>query len=219
MNRRDLLVRTLTSLFETTKGIDVEAVVVIDCDESSLKACEDLRTTNGWNIVPDYSPTQRGAINCWNIGLAKARADIFFHQGDDLTYSDGWLDKALEAHRTKLNSFGLVGVNDSIHNGGQTVATHVLFDRAFCREHLGGIMAIPVVKYYGADVWLTEVAKRAGRFYWCEDAVVYHLHPCVGKREVDDTDKSHMDWFEEDVRKMDELRGAGFPITWEPVIT
>jgi glycosyltransferase involved in cell wall biosynthesis len=218
MNRPALLKQTLTRLFESTVGIDVEAVVVIDDNVESVDVCDAL-IAEGKNIVYSYSKERRGAIYCWNYGLKMARADCFFHMGDDLDFTDGWLGIALEAHRTKLGGYGLCGVNDSMHNGNTTVSTHMIFDRAFCKAVLGGVMANPLFIYYGVDVWLTEKARQAGKYYWCEESVVKHIHPANNGRPIDDTDRSHGDaaW-NRDIPLMEQMRGAGLPVTWDAVI-
>jgi glycosyltransferase involved in cell wall biosynthesis len=217
MNRPALLEQTLTRLFETTKGMDVEAVVVIDESVESVEVCEKFIVA-GHNVVYSFSAERRGAIFCWNLGLKMARANIYFHQGDDLDYENGWLDKALEAHRTKLNGYGMVGVNDSMHDGNR-IATHVLFDRKFCIDFLGGLMAPTIISYYGVDNMLNELAKKAGKFFYCPEAVVNHIHPAAGKRPADATDASHQDFWTQDITTLDEWRNRGRNIEWEAVIS
>lgn len=216
MNRPQLLKQTLESLFATTQGIDVEAVVVIDENIESVQVCVDL-LKEGRNILVNYSPSRRGAIPCWNIGLRMARADIFFHQGDDLWYNDGWLRLALDAHRDKLQNYGLVGVNDSMHDGNH-ISTHALWDRQFCKDHLGGVMAMPHYGYYNVDVEFNERAKRAGKFYWCKEAVVKHIHPANSGRVKDETDTSHESCWEHDQALLAERRALDFPNDFDAVI-
>lgn len=217
LNRPALLSRTLIRLFESTQGIDVEAVVVIDESMESLEFCVGFAKEH--RLVIDFSPARRGAIHCWNLGLKHSHAEIVFHQGDDIYYEDDWLKIALDSFQGKLNNYGLLGVNDQMHNGNQTVATHVLFDKAFCRAELGGVMANPRFRYYCVDSWLNERARRAGRFYWEEESRIKHIHPANGLRAVDDTDRSHGDdaW-NHDIPLMEQMRGAGLPIDFDPII-
>ena len=191
---------------------------MIDESAESVGVCDAL-IAEGKNIVYSYSKERRGAIYCWNYGLKMARADLFWHMGDDLDFTDGWLGILLEAHRTKLGGNGLAGANDSMHDGNTTVATHFLMDRAYCKEHMGGVMAIPVIKYYGVDVWATEKARQVGKYYWCRESVVRHIHHANGGRPVDDTDRSHGDaaW-NHDIPLMDEMRNSGLKVTWDAVI-
>lgn len=217
MGRPTLLRQTLTRLFESTKGINLQAVVLIDGDKESYSVCVQLGLTYP-NITISYSDTRRGAIPCWNYGTRIAQSDMFFHMGDDLDFVDGWLDIALEAHRTKLGGYGLVGVNDSMHDGNTTVATHALFDKKFAVDFLGGVMATPVYAYYNVDKEFTERARRAGRYYWCKEAVVKHLHPANNGRPVDETDRSHMDFWTQDLELYEKRQAAGFPNNFPPVL-
>lgn len=217
MDRSEILRATLTGLFESTKGISVQAVVLIDRDRDSYRTCVELGLQYP-NIVISFSDTQRGAIPCWNYGTRIAQADKFFHMGDDLTFEDGWLDKVLESHQTRLNGYGLVGTNDGMHNGNVTVATHVLFDRQFCKDVLGGVMACPKYKYYCVDNEFNERAKKAGRFFWREDALTKHLHPANNGRPIDASDRARQPFWEHDVALLETRRAMGFPDDFEPVI-
>jgi hypothetical protein len=197
MNRPALLRQTLTGLFESTKGLDVQAVVVIDKDKESYGVCVDLMRTYP-NMRVNFSNEQRGAITCWNYGTLIADASIYFHQGDDLSYSDGWLQIALDAFQEKLQGYGLLGVNDGMWDGDKVIATHFLFDKQFCIDHLGGVMAPPCYKYYGVDVEQNARAKLAGRFYWCKESVVKHIHPANGGRARDEVDAYRDPYWVED---------------------
>lgn len=216
MNRPLLLKQTLTGLFESTKGIYVQAVVLIDKDVESYKMCVDLMRSYP-NMRVNFSEKQRGAIYCWNFGTLISDADIVFHQGDDLFYENGWLEIALKAFQEKLNGYGLLGVNDSMHDGDK-IATHVLFDKQFCKDHLGGVMACPHYKYYCVDNEFNERAKKAGRFYWCKESVVRHIHPANGGRVKDETDSYRDPYWNDDVALLDKRRSQGFPNDFEPVL-
>ncbi len=205
----------MTSLFETTKGIEVEASIVIDESVESLEIATYFAKEHP--VVISYSPTRRGAVNCWNIGLRQARANLYVHQGDDLTYQDGWLDIALKSHQDHLQGFGLLGLNDSMHNGNE-MATHFLYDLRFVKEIMGGVMAPPLVRYYGIDSISNELAKQAGRFYWESSAIVRHIHPANSGRLLDETDMSHQDFWTEDQNAMDAWRGRGRKVEWGAVI-
>ncbi len=107
--------------------------------------------------------------------------------------------------------------HNDLHDGN-VMSTHFLIDRQFTKEVLGGVMAAPIIRYYGVDTIDNELAKQAGKFYWCREAKVNHLHPANGKREVDDTDKDHMDFWIQDQATLDGWRSRGRKIEWESVI-
>jgi len=111
-------------------------------------------------------------------------------------------------------------MNDLAYDGNTQLATMLLFDRQYCKDHMGGVIAPPVYKYYCVDSEWNAKAKSLGRFYWDERAKVEHLHSSHGKRPVDDLDKEKMDagWMEIDNKIFEERKAQGFPVTWRPVI-
>lgn len=203
----------LQSLRDTTQGYDVEVVAVIDDDFLAYTHALDYQVE-----VIDYSHTRRGALNAWNLGLQLSNGQHFVPAGDDQLFHQGWLGYALDAHRTRVDGFGVVGMNDLAYKPPQ-VATMWLFDRKFCKEVMGGIFAPPCYKYYNIDSEWNEKAKTLGKFYWCEESKVEHLHSAHGKRPVDATDAlKDESWMERDRIVFEDRQARGFPIEWESLI-
>jgi hypothetical protein len=205
----------LDSLEETTHGeYEIETIAVIDDDEESrqiaLKRC----------TMVDYSSVLRGALNCWNLGLAMSTGDILMPAGDDQKFYPGWAEFALESWKNKLDSYGVVGMNDLAYDGDLQLATMFMFDRQFCKDHLGGVIAPPVYQYYCIDSEINAKAKLLNKFFWDKRSIIEHLHPAHGKRELDIHDLSRMKdkiiW--EDNKIFEQRKAAGFPVVWEPVI-
>lgn len=204
----------LSSLYRTTKNHDIEVLAVIDQDPEAIKVAESFDVD-----LLNYSPSRRGALNAWNIGLRQSDGDILVPAGDDQLFHEGWLDYALESHEKQLGGYGVVGMNDLAYNGNTQVATMFLFDRTYCEEVMGGVFAPPVYKYYCVDSEWNEKAKMLGKFYWDERSVVEHLHSAHGKRPVDETDGFKEDtWMQSDNRVFEERKAARFPIVWESLI-
>lgn len=232
MNRPSLLKQAVKQLFLTTYGKhDIELILIIDGDETAVREIfylmpqldNDFAGNSGfknWFVNLSYSPTSRGALNSWNIGLKKSTGNIIFPSGDDGFPHGNWLDYALESHRDKLQSYGMVGFNDLMHNANLTIATTVLFDRKFCQDHLGGVVTYPVYNYYCVDMELNARARNVGKFYWDERAIVEHLHSANGKRPLDDNDRIRMEnnWMEIDNKIFQERKLQGFPNNFEAVI-
>jgi len=145
---------------------------------------------------------------------------MLFPAGDDTLFHAGWLDYALETHTVKLDKYGCVGLNDGAYDGNKQVATTLLFDRKFCKEQFWGVIAVPNYYYYCVDLELNERAKRVGKFYWDERAVVEHLHSAHGKRPLDSVDQYKMDsgWIETDNILFEERKRLNFPNDFLPVI-
>lgn len=204
----------LKSLRETTVGYEVEIVAVIDDD---LKA---LFWAHEYNVdIIDYSQTRRGALNAWNLGLQLSTGDVLVPAGDDQLFHPDWLRYALESHQNALGGSGVVGMNDLAYDGNTQVATMFLFDREYCKTHMGGIFAPPCYHYYCIDSEWNEKAKMLGKYIWDNRSIVEHLHSAHLKRPVDTTDSYKEDkWMEEDNRMFQNRKLEGFPITWESLI-
>lgn len=217
--RPDLFKDMLISLKKTVNMLqDMETVFIIDSDLPSFQYATDFPTYSGQII--DYSPERRGALWAWNRALQLSTGDILVPAGDDQLFHDGWLDYALESHREKLGGYGVTGMNDLAYNGNTQVATMFIFDRQYCKDHMGGIFAPPCYNYYNIDSEWNEKAKMLGRFYWDERAKVEHLHSAHGKRPVDrhDLDRQAKDYMETDRIVFEERKANNFPVTWSPII-
>lgn len=212
--RPEMFREMLISLRETTKEHGVEVVATIDNDLTAYVYAAEY----GVDVV-DYSKKRRGALWAWNRGLQLSSGDILVPAGDDQLFHEGWLEYALDAHRTRVEGYGVVGMNDLAYNGNTQVATMFLFDRKYCKEVMGGVFAPPVYKYYCVDSEWNEKAKMLGRFYWEEKSIVEHIHSAHGKRPVDTTDSYKEDkWMEEDNRVFEERKKKGFPVEWQSII-
>lgn len=214
-HRFDLLLKMIESLERTTKGYDIEEIYIVDEDEQT-------RDYLVWRNVDmlDYSATKRGALWAWNRALFHSDGDIIVPAGDDQVFHDGWLDYALESHQKQLRGYGVVGMNDLAYDGNTQVATMFIFDRAYCKNEMGGVFAPPMYNYYCIDSEWNEKAKILGKFYWDSRSVVEHLHSAHGKRALDQHDQLKLDsgWAAIDNEIFETRKKHGFPIIWESII-
>lgn len=221
-DRPTLALQAVSSLYETTKHLPVELVMVADGNVETVKKIgqylED-KITDTWTYICDYSEKRRGAIWSWNHGLSLSTGDIIFPSGDDQLFHPNWLDMALKYHNDKLDGYGMVALNDKIWNGN-VLGTTLLYDRQFCIDHLGGVSAYPDYNYFYVDNELNERAKRVNKFVWCPESVVEHMHANVGKRPHDylDTERNAKNFGTSDKRIFDTRKAQGFPNNFEPVI-
>lgn len=213
--RPALLREMLKSLRDTTQGYELEVIAVIDSDYESINIANLYKVD-----TIDFSETRRGALRCWNLALALSSGNIIVPCGDDQLFHKGWLEYALESHKEKLGSYGVVGMNDLAYDGNTQVATMFIFDRNYCKEQMGGIFAPPIFHYYCVDSFWNEKAKMLGKFWWEEKSIVEHIHSAHGKRPIDDLDKEKMDagWMELDNKTLEVYRKRQFPVTWDAVI-
>lgn len=211
--RPDLLLSGLKSLWRTTKGYDVETIIIVDDDPETYERLKGERRIT----LLLHNEKRLGAIRSWNKGAVLATGDIFTTGSDDVRYERGWLKLAYGAHQKELDGYGLVAMNSHIHDiniqSGGTI-----FDRQFCKDHLGGVMYCPHYHALFADKEVDIRAKRAGRFYPCPAAVVLHLHPCENRRSVDANDKWRDRQWAKDEAVFNRRLAAGFPDDFKAAI-
>jgi len=219
MYRKELVLECSRRIFETTRQHNIELIYVVDEDMGTVKALieyvTNLPETRGQIM---FRARRQGRHKAWNDGMSKTQGNFFVHMGDDGMVQGDWLTIALDAHRDRLGGYGMVAFNDLNLNGDTQVGTHVLFDRKFCKEVLGGVMLVPHYKSFCPDLEFNERAKRAGKYYWCQNAVIEHMHSSNGKREISlyENDKV-VDWVE-DNKLFEDRKARGFPDDFLPVI-
>jgi len=221
-NRPALAMQAVSTLYETTKHLEVELVMVADGDIETVKKIDEYlkdKTTETWTYICDYSPDRRGALWSWNYGLSMATGDMFFPSGDDQYFHPNWLDTALEWHEKYLDGYGMVTLNDKLWNGN-VLGVAPFYDRQFCIDHLGGVCTYPAYNYFYVDNELNERAKLAGRYIWCPESVVEHIHPGAGKRPRDflDNERDAHNFGAIDRNIFEKRKAAGFPNDFEPAI-
>lgn len=203
--------RCLTQLREMTDE-PLEVIAAVDADPETAKLIEPL--VDVLNVCPTY----RGCSRAWNDALSLSTGDPIVFAADDLRFGKGWLERALERLRTFEDGWGLVGFNDG-HWDGNELSTHYLMSRRFIVEVLGGVVAWDFYRHSFNDLEVNERAKRAGRFKWAEDAIVYHEHWNYGDRPRDPTDTRTLGEHGKAQRVYERRRAQGFPTNYPPVIT
>lgn len=211
--RPDMLETSLTSLLETTQGYDLEIIVVVDRDIITYK-----RFKNDSRITKIVQNRKRlGPSHSWNRGLSISTGDIIVPASDDIIFEPHWLTKALQAHQDNLGGYGVVGINSRIHDVN-ILSGMYLFDRKFCKDHLGGVISPPHYRHMFTDKEIDAKTKAIGKFYGCAESVVTHVHPCENRRKPDFNDKWRETLWIEETAIYERRLLAGFPIDFEPVI-
>jgi GT2 family glycosyltransferase len=186
----------------------VEVVVAVDADDRSRQIALGLAD------VVSYSDEYRGVAGAWNDALALATGDLLVWVGDDTDWGDGWLDAALACEAEHRD--WLVGLNDG-HTPPDR-ATHFLMSRRFVRDVLGGVVAWPEYAHSFHDAEICDRAQALGRYVWCGESLVRHVHWLWGDREQDATDQLNLGGHPDSQRNYELRRAAGFPNNYEPVV-
>lgn len=220
-NRPALLKECLEAYLHTTCMHDMEFIVVVD--ESQEAYAVAMERLAAWARNPllrfqvVFNERRVGALRAWNQALALSHGEMLHPAGDDQLPHDSWLDYALAMHRDTLGGYGCVGLNDLMNlpmkDNVPIVQTTLLFDRKFCKDVFGGVVAYECYSYLWVDVELNERAKRAGKLAWCEASVVEHRHSAAGKRPFDaiDAEKTSGLMWDHDEQLYRRREQAGFP--------
>jgi glycosyltransferase involved in cell wall biosynthesis len=209
MGRPEMALDTIQSLWDTVEGVEI--VVAVDGPD------EELERFRHRDLILSHSTEPRGSSRAWNDALELATGDPIVLAADDLEFEPGWLDAALETLAQFEDGWGLVGFNDG--HWGPELSTHYLMSRRFIVEVLGGVVAWDCYRHSFNDREANARAVAAGRYAWCENARVYHRHWLFGDRPQDETDTRLLGEHPESERVFLERQAAGFPNTYEAVIT
>jgi hypothetical protein len=147
---------------------------------------DDIQFTEGW-LSEALKPMRRVDGGTWGGRLNKlfgcTTEPYLFLGADDVRFHPGWLDAAIA---TMEQVDGVVAVNDLWNPRG----TLALVSRRYLLEEGGTVDDSGAIIHEGyrhcySETELFETAQSRGRFAYCAEAVVEHLHPAAGKA-VDD---------------------------------
>jgi GT2 family glycosyltransferase len=203
--------RSIRGLRHTTEGHDIEIVCAVDADPQSRDELAPLVD----RML--YSEEYRGCSRAWNDCLAASKGDPVVFAADDLEWHPGWLEASLAVLEEFPDGWGLVGFNDG--HWDAELSTHYLMSRRFIIEVLGGVVAWDFYRHSFNDLEVNERAKLAGRYAWCQDAHVRHVHWLFGDRPQDATDTRTLGEHTDSQHIFLGRQAAGYPSDYEPVIT
>lgn len=218
--RPTLLIGALQNIeSQISSDYEIEVVVVVDDDIDGFDVSSNYFDKTDKVLGITIGRKQKYShIAAWNLGLANASGNLFVHMGDDGRFHGNALQLAYNTHKDKLSGYGMVAFNDLNMNGDTQVGTHVFFDKQFCKDVLGGVMCVPHYKGYCVDLEFNERARGAGKYVWCQQAVLEHLHSSNGKRELFEDEMTRTQYSPEDTALFERRKTLGFPNDFEPVI-
>jgi hypothetical protein len=172
---------------------DIEMVVRVDDDDSSY---DDLRSRGTRGQIHFIEGQRLNEMTVyWNDTWVKAHGDIFMHCADDIRFREPGWDLRVKLHVDQLppDRIGMVYGRDGAHD--MNLATHGFITREW--TNVVGYFLPPYFSCDWADQWIFDVAGLIGRRVY--DPLIFneHMHPALGKGELDQT---HRDRLERDVR-------------------
>lgn len=139
---------------------------------------ENAKEYGNYEIIVEHDqfpPNNIGVPNLLKLGVENSKGSLIMFLGNDCEPQPGFMREAVTAmmiHYPKLD--GLVCFNDKYCFGA--LATHWLGGKALL-PLLDGEFFHTGYHHVGCDNELTMRTQAAGKFFWCEDAYVYHNHP------------------------------------------
>lgn len=115
---------------------------------------------------------------------AMAQGEHVMFLGDDTIPQPGFLRAALDAMAALPDGWGLVCLNDGIHNGA--FATHWLASKKLLEHLPGGEFFHTGYRHCFCDRELTDIARELGRYVYAPEAKIIHDHPHVTGEACDE---------------------------------
>lgn len=130
----------------------------------------------------------RGCWRCKNVALEYARHDLILWTADDVKPHPGWLEKGMACFKHHFpDGLGLMAFND-LHCMDQT-AGHAITTRRFLTVLFGHPYFPSEFQHFFLDTMTSDRAKALGRYHFCNDVVMEHMHWRTGKSERDATNE------------------------------
>ncbi len=142
---------------------------------------ENAEYTNYEVIVEsDSFENRQGTPKTLKKGIEKSTGELVMFLGNDCIPEKNFLFLAVIAMiREFSNLDGLIGLNDGYWFGGD-LSTHWLASKKLL-PYLEGEFFYTGYHHLGCDNELTERCRRIGKYFWAEEAKVYHDHPIQSK--------------------------------------
>lgn len=139
---------------------------------------------NEYEIIAEIDKERIGLPKMLKRLLNKAQFENIMFLGDDTYPYPDFLKNALETMKSLPDGWGMVGLNDLVHNGNQ-LATHFMISKKLL-PYLDGEILHTGYKHNFADQELLIRCKRLNRYVWCRNAMLFHNHPAVTGRKAEE---------------------------------
>lgn len=179
-------VAPLVESFNATNDGAANLYFVVDADDDAEIAA--IKDAGASFLVSDRGPSFAQKINS---GFEQTTEPWVFLCGDDVRFHDGWVVAA----RNLSDRFDVIGTNDHPTGDGNprvkagAHSDHLFVRRSYVDTHggsLDGKVLHEGYRHFFCDVELVELAKARKVWSPCIDSLVEHMHPDLGKADVDD---------------------------------
>ena len=203
-NRREKLLKMLgslptwTQMFDTKYYLDVK--IICDGDQETY---DFLKDNPCYNV--ELTENHIGSVACRNI-LCGTVGDGLLYATDDIVFESGSIEAAFDMfNRFFPDDDGVVGFvqNQSFHPTGVA-----LVGQKFLQRHKSKCLFFPGYYHFAAQE-IYNHAMRLDKFVQCQDAKVFHYHPCFMKDQHDQTHENARLHKGEDMQLKKQREAAG----------
>jgi len=163
----------------------IEFCLYIDRDDISYDIDKIRKITPNVKFI--HGP-RMSLSSMFNSLLTVARGEFFFWSGDDVNFQTYNWDFILKSQLVEIpDHLGVSHANDMAAYE-QKYATNGMVHYNWII--LFGHLFTPYMKDNGIDFWISDVAKRANRLFYCSQVKIEHLQYRQGKSHMDATYKA-----------------------------
>lgn len=182
-NRPAQLIAMMQSCLEKAKDPNlIEFCLYINKDDSSYDVNKLYEISANTKIV--RGPKMSLSL-MFNSLLTVANGEYFFWTGDDVSFQSLYWDESLKMPLLGIpDRLGVVHAND-LASYEQKYATIGMVHYNWAA--LFGYVFTPHMKDNGIDFWISEVARKANRLFYCPEVKIEHLQYRQGKSVNDET--------------------------------
>jgi GT2 family glycosyltransferase len=139
---------------------------------------------DGYEIIAEQDAERIGCPAMVKSLVEHAHHDLVMFLGDDTIPGEDFLLHALYAMASLPEGWGLVALNDGVHEG--RFATHWLADKRLLPHLENREFFNTAYRHCFCDRELTDIARELGRYCYAEKAAIQHDHPHVTGEEYDE---------------------------------
>jgi len=184
-------------------------LMVDEDDEATIKVCRELELRH---FIHSVSEDGRDFfVAKINRGFKESEAEYFIYFSDDVRVESGWLKATISHFKNEFpDEIGLVAFDDGFYH--ERLAPHGLVSRKWIDKlQFGGWLLWPDYLHYHGDQEITQVAKKVGRFSYCEKAKAIHIRPKNPEKRDSIWKEMHEYCWPIDTNLFYERRRVGFP--------
>ncbi len=208
------LARVIESIHQTTKGLDVEIIAVLDIpDARSHKLTEAMTDVHVVTMPSHYKIGN--SMRKWQSGYEIVSHEWVVLCSDDIVYDDGWLEAALNHDDPSVEVQGFVGLWDP--RNGDMIASMFMATKTYIETYMDGHFGLPW--YYAAwadNEWTCKAAMNGARTF-CQKASFTHLNYALLGEEPDEVGRAAHSRHSLDQATFYARVAAGFPSDWPEV--